>query len=1174
MDTDADTKKQILSSLSHLDDRSLSFKVKLDHLNRLVDLKKYVTDLSKLIPIAQFLKSVRVFLASPPKTMRTSALRVIRYYATTSKFIQEIVNLKIHYFITRSLERDKHSEAERIQALKLIRTIMEIDCSQMPPCIVKTLVAIAENQEDNFCRVCLETLCEVAIRNPQTTAQSNGIRMLFDAVLDPFYHGTQESLLIAILYILNEERTRVFVRPTSDLEIILSPLTNSLTLGIKIKGLSKEKEKEKEKDDELNMKKWTGSIKAVITLLKSWIGIISLASDEQGLKSIVDALKMPQLELNDKILDALFDIFKFGPPKSGDPFRQQKASQSLVLGPDSLIDLPLRVKSSRHNLLNNYIAVLLISFIDCGLIEGLAHLGNLTSASNKDGLMDLDKELSKSVATKATVLLGELLYISNSLLPSSQCAKLQTLPAIVNSAISFRLDPRLRSRSSTMVTNLHSYSHIKASSNSVDQSVLIGLTGADKWRRVRGQDRRLDKVDAIKVRMDYQMDDMHFQAKIKDTQVLVTKDFLKWNWELILEILEGPLKNSVHMANVLKTKFIKRVLSFLRPSNKSFTSMAWTPENLKYVRVACVLLEVLISHECGNEFLKDNKTIVQIADMLRLEMELNQSPSSPPKTHDKGAPRLLSQEKVLKTMAREYFTMLGTLSSQPNGLNIVNRHHIFDYLRPLAELSGRDDLSHAIITSLDYNLCGDSRLILQRTLTSSNSKVVVRYLATKYMRFLFRAGVQDFCHWGIEYLVQQLNDNDSKVSILALNVLDEACDDPDCFDTLIKLKPPLLKLGKPGKSLLLRFLSRTNGLNYLKEINFVDQEQQLWLASENANYVISVENAISEALTPLIYRQREADQGNNCVYLPPHFFGELAKTEEGCFILRRSNNFAKFVKMAKDELAHPLERRAAIFAIGQVCSSQPGFQFLVEFNVVPLLVELAEKSPCLSLRGTCFYALGMISSIEAAAEILEKHGWESPTDLSNRISVPKDLNKSTFLKVAPYEYKGSWANTPFDMPTFSDPLKQEIIGYVINLASHITAETASKNLKRLKVKSPEYFASGEMLSVILAIMDHYRFRLGARRFIYDCFDTAIFSDDPFPYIEQYHNNKQQGGTPTTSTAVAATNHTNGKTLTPPSLAVGAPVAAPTLKPQPALPIKSTTTPTNNNNTTTKNIAVV
>ncbi|EGG19479.1 hypothetical protein DFA_00056 [Cavenderia fasciculata] len=372
------------------------------------DLKKSIQDLTTIVPYTQFLKSVRIFLATPPKTMRTSALRVIRYYTTNSKFIQEIVSLKIHYFITRCLERDKHSETERIQALKLVRTIMEIDCSLMPPCIVKSLVAIAENQEDNFCRVCLETLCEISIRNPQVSSHSNGIRTLFDSVLDPFYQGIQESLLISILYILNEEKTRVYVR-NSDLEIILSPLTNSLTLGVKIKGMSKEKEKEKEKDDEINMKKWVGSNKAVVTLLKSWIGIISLASDEHGLKSIVDALKMPQLELHDKLLESLFEIFRLVLPKNtGDPFRPQKQSQAINMGPDALSDLPSRTRSLRHNLLNNYIAVLLIAFIECGLIEGLVHLGNTTQGAIM-GLShdnDKEKEMHRLVGTKATVLLG------------------------------------------------------------------------------------------------------------------------------------------------------------------------------------------------------------------------------------------------------------------------------------------------------------------------------------------------------------------------------------------------------------------------------------------------------------------------------------------------------------------------------------------------------------------------------------------------------------------------------------------------------------------------------------------------------------------------------------------------------------------------------------------------
>ncbi|KYR02655.1 cytosolic regulator of adenylyl cyclase [Tieghemostelium lacteum] len=1113
---EAEIKKQLQSSIQVLEDRSVNFKIKLEHLNKLADLKKHIpptTDLSNYVSITQFIKSVRIFLATPPKTMRTSALRVLKFYTCDSKFIKELINLNVHYFITRSMERDKHSEAERIQALKLIRTIMELDCSLMPHSIVKALVAISENQEDTFCRVCLETLCEISIRNPQVSSHCGGIRTLFDSVLDPFYQGIQESLIISILYILNEEKYRIYVRPKHDLEIILSPLTNSFTYNLKPKSSSsKDKEKEKEREDELNMKKWQGSIKAVITLLKSWVGIISLSSDEQGLKSIVDGLRMPQLDLQDKVLDALFEIFRIAQPKALtntttnvnganiDPFRTQKVvGGSVNYGADTLSDLPSRTRNLRHNLLNNYIAALLIAFIDCGLIDGLIYLGNFIAREGSDS----EKEHFKNISLKSTVLLGELLHLSNTLLPPSQCAKLQTLPSLVNSAISFRMDPRVRSKSSTMVTNLHSFSHSKATYSLLDNSLAIGLTGANKWRRVKGQDRRLDKIDDVKMKMDWHMDDAQFQQKVKDTQVLVTKDITKWNWELIFEMLEGPLNNPTHLSNALKTKFIKRMLSFLRPNNKLFSTMAWTTENLKYVRVACVTLEVLISHEIGFDYLKDNKTIVQIAEMLKAEVDHSHANSQ--KTSSSFKDRLLNPERVLKTMSREYFTMLGTLSSNLLGLEILARNNIFDYIKPLSELPGRDDLSHLIMTSLDYNVNGASRTILQKILTSSSR--VVRYLATKYMRFLLRSGVQDFSGWGVDLLVQQLNDSDAKVTALALSVLDEACDEVECLEQLIQLKETKLKdmHGKNGKNLTLRFLSRPSGLKYLLESNFVQEEESLWMRSENANYVITVENSISEALTPSAWRQKEStDQGNNGVYLPPHFFGELAKTEEGCQLIKKSNNFQKFLTVTKDNSANPLERRASIFAIGQIGSSLPGYQFIEENDVIPIIIELAEKSPCLSLRGTCFYALGMISCIEKARDVFFKYGWESPMDCTSRILVPKDTKTSTFLKINPYEYKGSWAEhsqETFNKNLFTDQIKNDIISYISNLSSHITAENASKNLKNLKVKSPEYFASGELLSVVITLLNTYKYRLGARRFIYDCFDTAIFSDDPFPYLE-------------------------------------------------------------------------
>src|SRR5207253_2908409 len=70
------------------------------------------------------------------------------------------------------------------------------------------------------------------------------------------------------------------------------------------------------------------------------------------------------------------------------------------------------------------------------------------------------------------------------------------------------------------------------------------LTGANKWRRVKGRDKRLDRLDDIKMKIDLGMDDVTFQNRLKETQVLTfPKEWTKWKWELIAELLEGPLNN-------------------------------------------------------------------------------------------------------------------------------------------------------------------------------------------------------------------------------------------------------------------------------------------------------------------------------------------------------------------------------------------------------------------------------------------------------------------------------------------------------------------------------------------------------------------------------------------------------------------------------------------------------
>jgi hypothetical protein len=42
--------------------------------------------------------------------------------------------------------------------------------------------------------------------------------------------------------------------------------------------------------------------------------------------------------------------------------------------------------------------------------------------------------------------------------------------------------------------------------------------------------------------------------------------------------------------------------------------------------------------------------------------------------------------------------------SHPAGLEILQKHKVFDFLGPMSVMPGRDDLCHLIMTSLDYNV--------------------------------------------------------------------------------------------------------------------------------------------------------------------------------------------------------------------------------------------------------------------------------------------------------------------------------------------------------------------------------------------------------------------------------------------------------------------------------------
>jgi hypothetical protein len=162
-----------------------------------------------------------------------------------------------------------------------------------------------------------------------------------------------------------------------------------------------------------------------------------------------------------------------------------------------------------------------------------------------------------------------------------------------------------------------------------------------------------------------------------------------------------------------------------------------------YVRTGCQALELLAESDEGKTFLQSHALIKNLAELI----------SSEAVKRDASKEQLFwSPERMLKVMAREYFTLLGVLARSDGGLEILRKYNVFAGLKALCDKSSRDDLVHVILTSLDYEKKSEECLQILQVGLSNPKSPVVRYLATRHLRVLLRQKVTDFNDWGIDLL--------------------------------------------------------------------------------------------------------------------------------------------------------------------------------------------------------------------------------------------------------------------------------------------------------------------------------------------------------------------------------------------------------------------------------------
>jgi hypothetical protein len=202
--------------------------------------------------------------------------------------------------------------------------------------------------------------------------------------------------------------------------------------------------------------------------------------------------------------------------------------------------------------------------------------------------------------------------------------------------------------------------------------------------------------------------------------------------------------------------------------------------------------------------------------------------------------------------------------------------------------------------------------------------------------------------------------------------------------------------------------------------------------------------------------------------------------------------------------------------VGQIGSSELGFELLEESGVVETISALAKSCSTLSMRGTCFYVLGLLSRTAPGRDALAALGWDFSVHTDSGVIVPRDF--AEFAHVPPVTYCGSWASDPENcvgasyvdaltaateaaaaLPSASgaDPAaaaaaaatdaqrRSLVLGHItqLGISNHVIQRNSLQALRQLRTANKALFEDAVLLYEVMKLLASYAFGLPARRFV-------------------------------------------------------------------------------------------
>lgn len=325
--------------------------------NNLVELFKRYPALKYDLAWAIFGLRVQTMLLSDSREVVAAGYRVTRHAIADRKSLQTIRGLSTDSMVILSLVKEGKANIEREQALKFVRAFLDVKDGvyELSNAVIRTIVSIAEHQDDRLRSMALLTLSELLIRNPLMVVIAEGVASLADTLVEGNYYGS-ETLATAFLHLFDSPQQRKYLRSGHELDAAFTPFTDSAH------------------GDEEKLK---ASARLISATLKTWPGISALSiGNFSPIRSLFLSLYYQAPLARSLILDMLFDVLNIKLPSWTSSYlagrrlttygrvanlKSQKHEHSF--GPDQ------EDQSRNFSLVEHFTTLLLTVFIHCGLLK-------------------------------------------------------------------------------------------------------------------------------------------------------------------------------------------------------------------------------------------------------------------------------------------------------------------------------------------------------------------------------------------------------------------------------------------------------------------------------------------------------------------------------------------------------------------------------------------------------------------------------------------------------------------------------------------------------------------------------------------------------------------------------------------------------------------------------------